>query len=58
MHSSLRSACTTLFGDPYGLRSIDSSEGMLMNKGQPCILGNKDVDNGIQEENGLLRPHI
>jgi hypothetical protein len=57
MQSSLRSAYTTLFGDPYGLRSIDSSEGMLMNKGQPCILGNKDVDNGIQEENDL-RPHI
>jgi hypothetical protein len=57
MHTHLRSAYTTLFGDPYGLRSIDSSEGMLMNKGQPCILGNKDVDNGIQEENAL-RPHI
>jgi hypothetical protein len=57
MQSSLRSACTTLFGDPYALRSIDSSEGMLMNKGQPCILGNKDVDNGKEEENAM-RKHI
>lgn len=57
MQSSLRSACTTLFGDPYALRSIDSSEGMLMNKGQPCILGNKDVDNGKEEENAI-RKHI
>jgi hypothetical protein len=41
----------------YALRSIDSSEGMLMNKGQPCILDNKDVDNGKEEENAM-RPHI
>ena len=57
MQSSLRSACTTLSGDPYAFRSIDSSEGMLMNKGQPCILGNKDVDNGKEEENAM-RKHI
>jgi hypothetical protein len=48
MHTRLRSAYTTLFGLFFRFVTTTSSEGIL-NKGQPCILDNKDVDNDKED---------